>query len=83
MPPLAFSQTPGSSFERLGQRVQRLICSPHVQKVQMIDVLPEPSETLGDWNRLIEDLEGTHGVRVERLESGAFRIGWREFIEII
>lgn len=83
MPPLAFSQTPGSSFKRLGQRIQRLICSPHVQKVQVIDVLPEPLETSSDWDRLIEELEGTHGIRVERLQSGAIRIGWREFTDAI
>ncbi|QGW77774.1 DUF1654 domain-containing protein [Pseudomonas alkylphenolica] len=83
MPPLAFSQTHGSSFERLGRRVQRLICSPHVQKVQVVDVLPEPSETLGDWSRLIEELEGTPGIRVDRLEAGAIRIGWREYIDAI
>ncbi len=83
MPPLAFTQSPGSSYERLGERVQRLICSPHAQKVQMIDVVPEPTESSGDWNRLIQELEGTHGIRVDRLDSGAIRIGWREFFDVI
>ncbi|MEG0860236.1 MAG: DUF1654 domain-containing protein [Pseudomonas sp.] len=83
MPPLAFSQTPGSSFERLGQRVQRLIWSPHVQKVQVVEVLPDPTETLGDWDRLIEELEGTNGIHIERLETGAIRIGWHEYTDAV
>lgn len=83
MYPLAFSQSPATSYERLGQRVQRLICSPHAQKVQVIDVMPEPSESARDWGRLICELEGTQGIHVDRLDSGAIRIGWREHVEII
>lgn len=83
MPPLAFSNTPESSYERLGQRVKRLICSPHAQKVQVIEVLPESTESQRDWDRLIAELESTQGIRIDRLDTGAIRIGWREFIDTI
>lgn len=81
MPPLAFSHTSESSYERLGQRVQRLICSPHVQKVQVIEVIPDAAESQRDWDRLIAELEATQGIRIDRLDSGAIRIGWRDHID--
>ncbi|MNJ46307.1 hypothetical protein D3C77_414350 [compost metagenome] len=81
MPPLAFSHAPESSYERLGQRVQRLICSPHVQKVQVIEVMPDVAESQRDWDRLIAELESTQGIRIDRLDTGAIRIGWRDHID--
>ena len=77
----AFSHSPGTSFERLGHRVQQLIASPHVQKKQLLEVKPGQDELTEDWARLLEDLENTEGVRIERLESGAIRIGWREYLD--
>jgi len=44
-------------------------------------VEPNPDETLDDWQRLLADLEDTHGVRIERLASGRIRIGWRDITE--
>jgi len=81
MLPLTFSHSPSRSFERLGHRIQLAIASPHVQKRQFIEVVPNPDETLDDWQRLLADLEDTHGVRIERLASGRIRIGWRDFTE--
>ncbi|MNJ39874.1 hypothetical protein D3C77_347560 [compost metagenome] len=72
---------PPSSYELLGQRVQRLVSSPHVQKLQAITVLPEPGDRAEDWDRLLDELGNTDGIRIDRLESGAYRIGWREYID--
>ncbi|WP_332879806.1 DUF1654 domain-containing protein [Pseudomonas putida] len=81
MLPLAFSHSPSLSYERLGHRVQQAIASPHVQKRQFVEVRPNPDESPADWRRLISDLEETTGVKIETLESGLIRIGWREFTE--
>lgn len=78
---LAFSQSPSLSYERLGLRIQQAIASPHVQKRQFIEVKPTPDESQDDWRRLLSDLEDTQGVRIELLESGLIRIGWREFVD--
>lgn len=78
---LAFSHSPSLSYERLGLRIQQAIASPHVQKRQFIEVKPTPDESQDDWRRLLSDLEDTQGVRIERLESGLIRIGWREFVD--
>jgi hypothetical protein len=79
---LTFHHSPSRSYERLGHRLQQAIASPHVQKRQFVELKPAPDESPVDWQRLLNDLEGTSGVRVERLESGAIRIGWRDFTDI-
>lgn len=78
----AFSHSPSLSYERLGHRIQQVIASPHVQKRQYVEVMPGPGELPEDWRRLIHDLEETSGIKVELLDSGRIRIGWREFTEI-
>lgn len=78
---LAFSHSPSLSYERLGYRIQQAISSPHVQKRQCVEVRPNHDESPADWCRLIADLQETSGIKVEALESGLIRIGWREFTE--
>ncbi|MFC6689806.1 DUF1654 domain-containing protein [Pseudomonas lini] len=38
----------------------------------------EPAEA---WQQVIQEIEETSGVSMERLESGAVRIGWRKYCE--
>lgn len=82
MLPLAFSHSPSRSYERLGCRIQQAVASPHVQKRQFVELMPSPDESSADWARILNDLEETTGIRVERLESGVIRIGWREFSDM-
>ncbi len=82
MLPLAFSHSPSLSYERLGHRIQQAIASPHVQKRQFVEVKPIPGDSPDDWRRLIADLEDTSGIKIDRLESGAIRIGWHDFTEV-
>jgi len=79
MLPLDFSTSPTRSYERLGHRIQQAISSPHVQKKQFVEVRPYADESQDDWRRLLADLEETSGIRIQMLESGVIRIGWREF----
>ncbi|HEJ1056661.1 TPA: DUF1654 domain-containing protein [Pseudomonas putida] len=81
MLPLAFSHSPSRSYEALGYRIQQAIASPHVQKRQFVELKPSPEDSADDWHRLISDLEETAGIKVERLDSGAIRIGWRDFTD--
>ncbi|WP_054892302.1 MULTISPECIES: DUF1654 domain-containing protein [unclassified Pseudomonas] len=82
MLPLAFTQSPSRSYERLGYRIQQAVASPHVQKRQMIELTPSPDDCMADWARILNDLEETTGIRVDRLDSGVIRIAWRDFSEI-
>ena len=70
-----------SSYELAGCRIQKLIASPGVQKVQAITVSRLEHESTEDWQRLIDEISETAGVMVESLEDGAVRIGWRQYCE--
>lgn len=83
MPLLAFSNSSSQSYERLGFRLQTLIASPHVQKRQYVDVKPAPEESEADWARLLDALEETNGIRIERLGPSVIRIAWREYVDVI
>lgn len=69
------------SYELVGRRIQRLIAAPGVQKVQAITVTRLEAEPAEAWQQVLQEIEETSGVSMERLESGAVRIGWREYCE--
>lgn len=69
------------SYELVGRRIQRLITAPGVQKVQAITVTKLEAEPAEAWQQVLQEIEETSGVRLEHLESGAVRIGWREYCE--
>jgi hypothetical protein len=69
------------SYELIGRRIQRLIAAPSVQKVQAITVTRLEAEPAEAWQQVLQEIEETSGVSMERLESGAVRIGWREYCE--
>lgn len=82
MPTPAFTTTlPPSSYESAGRRLQALIASPGVQKVQVVTVCRLEHESLEDWIRLLDEISETAGVRVETLKGGTVRIGWREYCD--
>lgn len=76
-----FTQTTSRTYEQLGHRVQQIIADPQMQKVQVVTVIRRDDESLTDWNRLLRDLSGTHGICIEELAEGEVRIGWRGFCE--
>jgi len=82
MQQLAHPTSPAkNSYELVGRRIQRLISAPNVQKIQSIIVTRREDEPADAWLKVIQEIEETSGVRMERLEGGAVRIGWREYCE--
>jgi hypothetical protein len=67
--------------ERLRRRIQRLIATPHAQKIQSVIVTKSDDESAEAWHLVMQEIEDTDGVRMDRLECGAIRIGWREYCE--
>jgi len=72
---------PRDSYELVGRRIQRLIAAPGVQKVQVITVARNDDESPEAWRQVIQEIEETSGVRIERLDDDTVRIGWREYCE--
>jgi hypothetical protein len=82
MPRLDFSTSqPLSSYETTGRRLQALIAAPSVQKVQAVTVCRLEHESPEDWQRLLDEIGDTAGVRVDILDDEIVRIGWREYCE--
>ena len=69
------------SYELVGRRIQRLIAAPGVQKIQVVTVARNDDESPEAWRQVIQEIEETSGVRIEHLDSGAVRIGWRQYCE--
>ncbi|WP_123588042.1 DUF1654 domain-containing protein [Pseudomonas fluorescens] len=79
--PAVTTSKPSSSYEAAGRRLQALIAAPSVQKVQAVTVARLNHESPEDWQRLLDEIGETSGVRVETLEGGTVRIGWREYCD--
>ncbi|QJI38251.1 DUF1654 domain-containing protein [Pseudomonas sp. ADAK13] len=72
---------PRNSYELVGHRLQRIIASPRVQRIQLVEVSRREDESPEAWRQVIQDIGDTAGIRVEHLEGGAVRIGWREYCD--
>lgn len=69
------------SYELVGHRLQRLIASPRVQRIQLVEVSRRDYESPEAWRQVIQDIGDTAGIRIEHLDDGAVRIGWREYCD--
>jgi predicted subunit of tRNA(5-methylaminomethyl-2-thiouridylate) methyltransferase len=72
---------PRNSYEIVGRRLQGLIASPRVQRIQLVEVTRRDDESPEAWRQVIQDIGDTAGIRIEHLEDGAVRIGWREYCD--
>ncbi|MBI6910197.1 DUF1654 domain-containing protein [Pseudomonas palleroniana] len=75
------SPKPKNSYELVGRRLQGLIASPRVQRIQLIEVSRLDDESQEAWHQVIQDIGYTAGIRIEHLDGGAVRIGWREYCD--
>jgi hypothetical protein len=71
-----------NSYEQLGRRIQRLVSDPGVQKVQAINLCRREDELPEAWERVLQELEETDGITVERLEGDSVRIGWQKYVDL-
>jgi hypothetical protein len=70
-----------SDYESIGRRIQRLVSAPKVQKVQWVIVNRRDDEPLEGWDIVLQEIEETEGIQVERFADGAVRIGWQRYID--
>jgi len=71
-----------NTYEHVGRRIQRLVSDPNVQKVRTIKIARRDDESPAAWERVIQELEETDGVTIERLEEDSVRIGWQKYADL-
>lgn len=76
-----FTQSQKRTYEQIGHRVKEIMSDPKVQRREFVTITRLPNEDPADWRRLLNEMAGTAGIRVERDEDGAYRVGWREYCE--
>lgn len=69
------------TYEQIGHRVKEIMSDPKVQRRQFVTITRLSNEDPADWCRLLNEMASTAGIRVERDEDGAYRVGWREYCE--
>lgn len=77
----SFTSTSPRTYERIGHRIRDLISDPKVQRLQCVTVRRLANEDPRDWCRVISEISGTAGVKVEGLGDGAIRIAWNEYYD--
>jgi len=70
-----------SSYEQIGKRIQRLVSAPNVQKTQWVIVVRRDAEPLHSWNVVLQEIEETEGIEIDRQPDGSIRIGWQRYID--
>ena len=78
---ISFTKSNPATYEQLGQRIQRIVAAPAVQKIQAVTVSRLDDEPLALWERVLAEMEDTDGVVLERFADGSVRIGWRQYID--
>ncbi|KAA8696685.1 DUF1654 domain-containing protein [Pseudomonas syringae pv. tagetis] len=73
--------TGASSYEQIGKRIQRLVAAPNVQKIQWVIVARRDDEPLDSWNVVLQEIEETEGIEVNRQPDGSVKIGWQRYID--
>lgn len=70
-----------SSYEQIGKRIQRLVSAPNVQKTQWVIVARRDDEPVDSWNVVLQEIEETEGIEIDRQPDGSIRIGWQRYID--
>ncbi|MBC3954949.1 Protein of unknown function [Pseudomonas asturiensis] len=70
-----------SSYQQIGRRIQRMVAAPNVQKVQFVTVTRLDGEPSDIWDTVLQEIEDTEGIQVDRLEDGSVCIGWKRYID--
>ena len=70
-----------NSYEHVGRRIQTMVSDPSVQKHQAVTITRREDESPEAWERVLQELEDTDGITIERLDPNCVRIGWKRYID--
>jgi len=68
-----------NSYEHVGRRIQKMVSDPKMQKHQAVNITRRDDEAPGAWEKVLQELDETDGVTVERLDQDRVRIGWKSY----
>lgn len=71
-----------NSYEQVGRRIQRMVSDPGVQKIQAVKVARRDDESPEAWERVLQELDETDGITVERVDPDNVRIGWQKYNDL-
>lgn len=78
---LDFTQNQQRTYEQIGHRVKEIIRDPKVQRRQFVIISRLPDEDPADWRRLLNEMAGTAGIKIEKAQGETYRVGWEEYCE--
>jgi hypothetical protein len=70
-----------NSYEQVGRRIQRMVSDPSVQKHQAVSITRREDEAPEAWERVLQELDETDGITIERLGGDSVRVGWKRYID--
>lgn len=70
-----------NSYEHVGRRIQKMVSDPKVQKRQAVQIARRDDEAPEAWERVLQELDETDGITVERIDQDHVRIGWKCYID--
>lgn len=73
---MATTQTPLSSYERLGMRIQKIINAPTAQKTKAALIFRLADEPQHEWERLLEEIAENDNVTLAYRDDGGVQIFW-------
>lgn len=76
-----FTRSKPRTYEQIGHRVKEIISDPRVQKNQFAIISRLPDESPTDWRRLLSEMAGTAGIKIERVQGDGYRVAWQEYCE--
>lgn len=71
-----------NSYEHVGRRIQKMVSDPKVQKHQTVKITRRGDEAPEAWERVLQELDETDGITVERMDQDCVQIGWKAYMEI-
>lgn len=71
-----------NTYQQVRRRIERMVSDPRAQKIQTIQIAKRDEEPHESWERVIQELEETDGITVERFEDDSVRIAWQKYIDL-
>lgn len=73
------SNTPRTSYEAMGLRIQKEILAPKAQRDAHVIIERQPNDLWEDWDRFIDEIATNEEVSLRELGSGRVELKWEKY----